>query len=487
MKTKLLYLLIFTFTISTYAQLSFIEKNTPFKAMSSGEIKFADVDNDSDLDVLITGNHEDTNNATSTSIAELYLNDGMGNFTLDTSNSFQKMYNTAISFFDFDGDNDLDLLMLGQPDTGQPVSRLYSNNGSGNFTLVTNTPIIGVASGTVITADLDGDNDLDIFLSGYKDVNDGRQSKVYFNDGSGNFVESTNNPFIPVSGASSDAADIDNDNDLDIILSGYDFSNNAYITKLYINNGQGFFSLDSTSSFDGFNNGDIRFEDLDNDGDKDIAIVGGTSAFNIPIQSKLYINTGNGSFTEQNATYDSLILSDFDFEDVDNDNDLDLIIIGMNSTSQTISNLYLNDGSANFTLQSSVNFLTVHKGDVAFADVNNDNKKDILLSGKNISNNGSLDFIKLYMNQSTLSLQNNASSRISIFPNPANTLINIKLRPNPAIKKIVIYNILGEKVLEKNRIEKSEISIDISSLNKGVYLLKTIAEKQTISKKLIVN
>ncbi len=76
---------------------------------------------------------------------------------------------------------------------------------------------------------------------------------------------------------------------------------------------------------------------------------------------------------------------------------------------------------------------------------------------------------------------------VTIFPNPAHKLLHIKLPQNYKIRKILIYNIVGEKVLETSRIGVSETSIDISTLNKGVYMLKTISGKQTISKKLMIN
>lgn len=474
--------------MKTFSQISFVEDtNIPFKEITDGDIKFVDVDGDNDLDVFIIGIHSNNSNASSGIIAELYLNNGSGSFVLDTRNSFIEVYGTSISFFDIDGDKDLDLFISGQPSTGQPGSRLYTNDGTGLFTMVQNTGIIGVVNGAIVTADLDGDNDNDLLITGYKDVSDGVVSRLYFNDGAGNFVLSNNNPFIPVSGASSAVADIDGDNDLDIILSGLDTTNNAYITKLYINNGQGIFSLDSTNSFAGFYQGDITFKDLDNDGDNDVAFVGGEGALNIPVTSKIYINSGNGSFTEKNANYDSLITSDFSFDDVDNDGDLDLVIIGRDSNSNTISNLYLNDGSANFTLQSTINLLSVSKGDVAFGDVNNDKKIDILLTGNNTSSNGTITFIKLYLNQSTLSDKSFLveDKSISTYPNPATSIINLKSNTNKIINSIEMYNVLGKKVLSKENNEQFS-TLNISGFTKGVYMLKINVEGSIQTQKIII-
>lgn len=75
---------------------------------------------------------------------------------------------------------------------------------------------------------------------------------------------------------------------------------------------------------------------------------------------------------------------------------------------------------------------------------------------------------------------------ISIYPNPANNWVHIKLAQNQKLQKIVIYNVLGEKVLEKHPTNFSETSIHMSSLEKGVYMLKVKINNKIITKKMIV-
>ncbi len=76
-------------------------------------------------------------------------------------------------------------------------------------------------------------------------------------------------------------------------------------------------------------------------------------------------------------------------------------------------------------------------------------------------------------------------NNISIFPNPSNEIITIS-NSNSEIKSIIIYNILGEKVSSFERINKPEIILNISELNKGVYLFKIFDSTNKTSLKKVV-
>lgn len=62
---------------------------------------------------------------------------------------------------------------------------------------------------------------------------------------------------------------------------------------------------------------------------------------------------------------------------------------------------------------------------------------------------------------------------ISLYPNPANDVLNLFVPDNYSISgDIVIYNTIGQKVYSVNISETSTYSIDISNLTQGTYLLK---------------
>lgn len=63
-------------------------------------------------------------------------------------------------------------------------------------------------------------------------------------------------------------------------------------------------------------------------------------------------------------------------------------------------------------------------------------------------------------------------SNVSLFPNPVSNQLTINANVN--IENVQIYNILGKQVLTKSLNERSA-SIDVSSLNSGIYILKYIS------------
>lgn len=70
----------------------------------------------------------------------------------------------------------------------------------------------------------------------------------------------------------------------------------------------------------------------------------------------------------------------------------------------------------------------------------------------------------------------------SVYPNPANSIVTINTQEN--IKEITMFNILGELVLT----ETEKNIINVSSINKGIYLLQVKTKDGAIgTKKIIVN
>ena len=102
-------------------------------------------------------------------------------------------------FFDADGDQDLDLLVVTgsnefQPNDPHLLDRLYLNDGKGNFTKDNRLPNLSTNGACVAAADFDQDGDLDLFI-GSRMVPGGYgyapPSYLYINDGTGNFKNYT--------------------------------------------------------------------------------------------------------------------------------------------------------------------------------------------------------------------------------------------------------------------------------------------------------
>jgi hypothetical protein len=72
---------------------------------------------------------------------------------------------------------------------------------------------------------------------------------------------------------------------------------------------------------------------------------------------------------------------------------------------------------------------------------------------------------------------------ISLFPNPVEDLINIKISNTFSIEKIEVHNLISSKITEFKNLEKtinSTQQIDVSKLPKGVYFFKIILENGNI-------
>jgi hypothetical protein len=85
----------------------------------------------------------------------------------------------------------------------------------------------------------------------------------------------------------------------------------------------------------------------------------------------------------------------------------------------------------------------------------------------------------------TNSLLNNNSfniNTVSLYPNPTTNVLNIE--SEGTIQNIAIFNVLGQEVVNKSTNESS-IRLDVSGLNAGVYLVKTIIDGKVSSTKFI--
>jgi len=77
----------------------------------------------------------------------------------------------------------------------------------------------------------------------------------------------------------------------------------------------------------------------------------------------------------------------------------------------------------------------------------------------------------------------NSESELSIYPNPAETILFISSKDEIILKEVSIYNQLGQKVLQENQ---SVNKVDISMLQQGSYIVILTSNELIIRKKLIV-
>lgn len=75
-----------------------------------------------------------------------------------------------------------------------------------------------------------------------------------------------------------------------------------------------------------------------------------------------------------------------------------------------------------------------------------------------------------------------------VYPNPARHILNIKaLEKNTMVKSMEIYNTIGEAFMNLNPIQNEQvITLDISSLAKGLYFLNITTDKGIVVKKVTI-
>jgi hypothetical protein len=222
-----------------------------------------DIDNDGDQDVFLCNYGPNA----------LYLNNGNGTFTDISKDAgiHRPGWSSSGAFLDYDNDGDLDLYVSNYGEWKYPEDNkfcgdsakglrlycsprevrtvkhfFYRNNGNHTFTDVTDQAKIGRSDGHgfgVVTADLNGDGRIDIYVA-----NDMNPNFLFLNQGDGTFHDATEESGAAYddhgqaqSGMGVDAEDFDGDGLPDLFVTNFA---NEYNT-LYRNLGKGMF-MDET-------------------------------------------------------------------------------------------------------------------------------------------------------------------------------------------------------------------------------------------------
>ena len=452
----------------------------------------------------------------------------------------------SIFFYDLDNDSDLDLIW---GDFYQPGLFYLENYGDSNnpvyidSLMVTNFP----DDGLVQTAGFNIPRLVDFEPDGNVDMVIGVLSGAYGTDYIDNLAYYKNNGtseqhdfqlvtmnLLPgldlISGSVPVLADIDGDNDDDLVIgTEFDPNNVGWGGQLYYfenitNNSEPEFVLVDSSFIDDFSTTNLApsFYDTDNDGDLD-AIIGEFNGYLLH-----YNQTESG--WEYNGRYLDLDLNGKSkpaWGDIDQDNDDDLVI----GTKDGMVSVYINNGDINNlvfdtqidigddaspTILSNGSIIVGNEvGDLKllYYDSGNLTEEDMpespycgqYLTPFALSNNSSQEFENLlvgskagglqYLSYNTLSIKNGndlapEDFRISaVYPNPNNGQCKIDISINNAANyKISLIDINGRVInnIFDRRLNKGKYTFTINEIrSSGVYFIKLEKDDLFVIKKFV--
>lgn len=416
-----------------------------------------DIDGDGDLDIV------------SSSFLGMtwYENlDGLGTFSSPNIFSIPlgQVLGTTVS--DLDGDGDLDVTV-----TAFDLDEVYwfeNLDGLGTFSALRLISNQFMGPIDIITADLDGDTDLDIAVT--SDV-DNILSWFENTDGQGTFGPQQIVTTVFANGRSVVAGDIDGDGDVDLVSAS---QNNTTIVWFENLDGLGGFNSGNIieNSSDGFT--EISIADLDNDGDLDVL----SAIFNLDSLAWFENLDGLGNYGPRQVIATSLdAILTLDTADLDNDGDLDVLAGAADFFDGGVFWFENLNGQGDFSTAAVIDTPTPGVRTVHAADVDGDSDIDVVVPilADNV--------LVWYRNQTILGVDDTLLNTLALYPNPVIDLLYLDIPPTITISDIIIYDTLGRKL---RRVTKPLEFIDMSSLQRGLFVLEIRSQTRVLTKKVMV-
>ncbi len=470
---KKITLLLLLTSLFSFGQ-DFVDVTGSLPQLSYGFSAFGDFDGDGDLDLYYTGALNASSNG-----GGLYEYDN-GSFTLLPNSGLPMWQLGEADWGDIDNDGDLDIVIIGY-DGNTSLADVFINNNDGTFTAA-GAGLPPVYSGDVQFADINGDGNLDIGITGVNLNNSTDLAKLFLGDGNGNFTEVTGVNLPPINFGHIKFADYDNDGDQDFVLSGWNDIPNATYTKIWKNNGDGTFT-EQNLGLPQLWLGDNEWGDVDNDGDLDLVITGTAASDS---EAHLLLND-NGVFTAD--PHFNILgahrVANIELQDFNGDGSLDIFIDGVNvqgNNETLIAKIYNNNGSGVFTENANVtNLIGVQYGDADAGDYDGDGKVDLFITGADVNFFG---VGKLYHNGPASAVDNVLAQKFAVYPNPAHHFLNINPPADGVLFNLQLTDLTG-KVVYINEASEA-LQLDVSELPAGIYLVKISSGNNYFVKKLII-
>lgn len=240
----------------------------------TGLVGVADFNGDGYPDILtFCGNpREDQGEPT------LFINKGgTGEFEKQFGIGLEAQRGGTLAVGDFNNDGNPDVAIAGWIDTNR--IRVYANDGKGNFTAMESVNksfddlLAGTQNGHIICLDADNDGWLDLFVTGESHPQDwAKQAALYKNNNGTSFTKVSVPDFPGVKKSGADWCDLNGDGIVDFIYAGE--TDNGQATVVAYANGDGTFSVDSSTIPGKRGGASVAIMDFNNNGKPDAAVMG---------------------------------------------------------------------------------------------------------------------------------------------------------------------------------------------------------------------
>ncbi|HON55437.1 MAG TPA: VCBS repeat-containing protein, partial [bacterium] len=283
---------------------------------------------------------------------------------------------------DFDNDGGLDAALIGNDGY---YNRFIIYKNQNNQFVKYSEPLgthRGFKFGNLNWTDYDNDGDLDLIATGF----DGEDRLIVFKNNNNQFVKDyyVLGADMGFEDGNIKTADYDNDGDLDLAITGYK-SPCLSFTVFQNNNGIYQQKFEPMSANYGTQFGEIEWFDFDNDGDLDLLVTGEDDYYKRLI---LFRNdrTGFTKVAEPMGANAGVYYSSISVADIDNDGDLDLAVAGDDGINKRLI-IFENQNGTFVKKQEPTGINTgLSYGQIKFADYDNDGFVDLAVSGNDGSN-----------------------------------------------------------------------------------------------------
>jgi gliding motility-associated-like protein len=370
---KSVFIVLFLFVAHHGSSQSFTNVSTGIPVLTNARSEWVDFNNDNRPDLFISGV-----NGSGGLHTAVYLNNGDNTFN---SVNLTALTDIAYDFGDYNSDGFIDIIVSGINVSNEKKTILYRNN-SGTAFVAQAMGLMNLSKGGILWKDIDSDTDLDLILTGL-DASNEEHTLVYVYD-NGQY-SSVSHPMPNVSNGQLLAADANNDDQVEILITGLNSSGLpvSMLFTWFTNGTSAVYSDDLPGT--AFNS--VTHADYNSDGFTDI-FISGLANEALDKQSFILENNGVNDFVSVSSIFKDVSSASVDAGDLNNDGFTDIVLSGIDDGGFKYFKYYQNSIAFAFSdvLHNMQDF--IYNGDAALTDYENDGDLDIFQIGNSGDDDG---------------------------------------------------------------------------------------------------